>query len=293
MLRRQKIILAMLAQSRQPLQQTVLVKLAFLLRHETVLEADPAFYDFLPYRYGPFSFALYRELDRLVRDDVVTAAGERYALGKGKTAISESVASLPAKVHSAIRSIWGAYGHLGHNRLLRDVYERYPWYATQTDRVDLRPAELPPRDPASPAVYTAGYEGKSVDRFFDDLLRAGIRVIIDVRANPVSRKYGFAASSLRSIAERLHIEYSPFPRLGIPSTERAELNSRDAYECLFRRYEQEWLPNRKVEVDRAARLMTSKPCALVCMERDPRSCHRSRLASAVARINGLPVTHLD
>jgi hypothetical protein len=38
---------------------------------------------------------------------------------------------------------------------------------------------------APKAVYTVGYEGKSVDLFFDGLLQSGVLQILDVRVNPM------------------------------------------------------------------------------------------------------------
>lgn len=52
------------------------------------------------------------------------------------------------------------------------------------------------------AVDTAGYEGKSIDMFFDYLLRQGIKTIVDVRFNPGSRKYGFSKKHFREIAKK-------------------------------------------------------------------------------------------
>ena len=80
MLRRQKTVLALLAEAHEPMTSTLLVKLVFLLRRETILRDDPVFYDFVPYLYGPFSFALYRELDCLQRDGLVTNTDERWAI---------------------------------------------------------------------------------------------------------------------------------------------------------------------------------------------------------------------
>ena len=65
MLMRQRTILDLLTRIERPVTRTVLGKLVFLLRHETVLWHSPSFYDFVPYKYGPFSFTLYRELELL------------------------------------------------------------------------------------------------------------------------------------------------------------------------------------------------------------------------------------
>ena len=50
------------------------MKLVFLLRHETCLKDVPSFYDFVPYKFGPFSFTLYRELERLQQNGYVTTS---------------------------------------------------------------------------------------------------------------------------------------------------------------------------------------------------------------------------
>jgi len=248
-LRRQKTILALLAESKRPVTSTVLVKLAFLLRRETVLGHDSTFYEFLPYLYGPFSFALYRELDCLQRDGLLTKTHERLALSETAVgAVRDHISALPADVRSAVKFVTKKYGSSDHRQLLTDVYRRYPWYATRSERTDLKPAGLKDRKLAQPAVYTAGYQQKSVDAFFDGLLRAGIQVIVDVRANPVSRKYGFARSSMSGIAEKVGMEYCHLPRLGIPSEERADLGTQASYKRLLYMYEREMLPGRNDDV---------------------------------------------
>ena len=52
------------------------------------------------------------------------------------------------------------------------------------------------------------------------------------------------------------------------------------------------LPERFTEVQDLGRLMRLRPSVLVCVEKDVRCCHRSRLAEAVARETGLEVVHL-
>ncbi|MCA9049777.1 MAG: hypothetical protein KDA89_13670 [Planctomycetaceae bacterium] len=71
MLKRRKVLLHILRDANRPVSHIELVKAAFLLREESVLANEPSFYDFVPYKFGPFSFALYRELSALVRDGYV------------------------------------------------------------------------------------------------------------------------------------------------------------------------------------------------------------------------------
>ena len=189
-------------------------------------------------------------------------------------------------------SLVARYGRLSQRALIRDVYARYPWYAINSELPEGRCASTIRPMKASPAVYTAGYEGKSVDAFFNDLLRQGIEVVTHVRANPVSRKYGFSRRHFSDIARKLGLEYRHVPSLGIPSSARANLNGYASYQRLLRRYETKMLPRLNGEISEVARLMRERPAVLVCVEKDVRCCHRSRLAEAASRENELKVIHL-
>lgn len=293
MLIRQKIILALLSRSAKSLTPTVFVKLVFLLRHETALKGASSFYDFVPYKYGPFSFALYRELASLRRDGYVTSDEESIALREDAADLAEDKREeLPVVIREAVEQVVHSYGTKSQTALVRDVYVRYPWYAARSELADLRPKPTVHPKKAKPAASTTGYEGKSVDSFFNRLLRCGIQLIIDVRVNPVSRRYGFSKSRLREIAARLGLGYRHIPSLGIPSKYRADLTDYDSYQRLMNRYEQEMLPNLEKEIREVGRLMQDTPAVLVCVEKDVRCCHRGRLAEAVSRETGLEVNHL-
>jgi Uncharacterized conserved protein len=263
----------------------------FLLRHETEIKGERSFYDFVPYKYGPFSFALYRELTNLRRDGYVIPDEERVALCEQTVSLAEEkINELPAAFHEAVNNIVRRYGAKSQTGLVKDVYARYPWYTTRSELTDLRSSVRAKK--AQPAVYTAGYEGKSVDAFFNELLMKGIRLIIDARANPVSRSYGFSKRQFSEIANRLCLDYSHMPELGIPSEYRTDLTDYDSYQRLLKKYEREMLPNLAEEIGEVGKLMKETPAVLVCMEKDVRYCHRSRLAEAISRKTGLEVRHI-
>ena len=123
-------------------------------------------------------------------------------------------------------------------------------------------------------------------------LHVGIQAVLDVRANPVSRKYGFARKSLSEIGAKLGFNYHHLPELGIAGTKRAHLTDSDSYQRLLEQYEAEMLPKRLAAVTRLLALLRERPSALVCFEKDMRYCHRGRLAAVVARAGGLEVLHL-
>jgi len=82
------------------------------------------------------------------------------------------------------------------------------------------------------------------------------------------------------------------PALGIPSKYRGDLSDFDSYQRLMKKYEQEMIPRLGDEIDEVGKLMMETPAVLVCVEKDVRCCHRSRLADAVSRKTGLEVKHI-
>ena len=59
MLNLQKTLLRLLTSAQRPVGRLELTRLAFLLREEMSSQGGSTFYDFLPYKHGPFSFCLY------------------------------------------------------------------------------------------------------------------------------------------------------------------------------------------------------------------------------------------
>ena len=289
MLRRQRTILRLLSAAGEQVSATQLQKYIFLLREETSLGRDSTFYEFLPYKYGPYSFAAQREIDTLVAYGYIKSSATSLEITTlGKTESTE-VGSDAAR---AVLAIVSKYAKTPLRTLLKDVYARYPWYASNSDLKDLVPDDAPKPKSAPVAVYTMGYEDRSVDGFLDRLLRTGIRKVVDVRANPVSRKYGFARSSLASLAGKLGLGYTHCPELGISSEKRRDVETPDEFQELFGYYEREILPEEADAVAKVAELMKTVPSVLVCMEKEAVDCHRSRLATRVASLTNLKIVHL-
>ena len=139
-------------------------------------------------------------------------------------------------------------------------------------------------------LATIGYEGRSYEAYFSQLLGAGISRLCDVRRNPFSRKWGFSKRLLSQGCEELGMRYEPFPELGIESKHRANLSDRAAYDRLFARYEATTLPRCRDAVGRIAGWIDAgERVAITCYERDSRDCHRSRLASAIVNTLAEPL----
>jgi uncharacterized protein (DUF488 family) len=293
LLTRQRILLTLLQNVGRPLSPVAFVGMVFLLRHETTLRHDTTFYDFVPHKFGPFSFNLYRELALLRQKGLVAHDENRIALLKTNgSSPSDAFRELPRRVTSAITDVVADYGGADQDAVVARVHSHYPRYAVPSDKEGYRPPLVGHERPAAKVIYTAGYEGRSVDAFLDELMKAGVQTIVDVRANPVSRKYGFSGSSLRDIATKLGFTYRHHPELGIPSSERRNLGTPESYESLFDRYERQMIPQRLNELYALVAVLREKPCVLLCMERDPQRCHRTRLARAATVLTGFRIMHL-
>jgi uncharacterized protein (DUF488 family) len=282
MLLRQRTILSVLDAAGGAVGQLDLFKLLFLAREENELPAG-AGHDFLPYKRGPYSFTLARDVRTLKASGLVretknsieiTAAGAKNA-GKTPSSVS-SLISATVKRHQARDT----------SKLIDHVYATYPWYTVNSKWEDRRAQERPT---AEIAVYTTSYEGVQVDGLLNRLMHKGIDVLIDVRYNPVARRYGFHKSTLASLCNLVGIDYIHRPEVGIPGDWRADLGTSETYESLFKRYASDVLPAQEKSLIWLAETIKLKPTALMCKEADPKCCHRTTLAKTLADRTGLPV----
>jgi uncharacterized protein (DUF488 family) len=285
MLERQKIILKLLQLSGGSAPRLKLVKLAFLLGRSG-FHGDTTFYRFLPYKYGPFSFTMYHELLGLARDGYIIDDADRLSV---KPLSKQPTTTIKAKTTTHLRAFWDDHGHLPTGDLVNLAYSKYPWFTVNSERKERRASKRPV---AKPAVFTAGYEGLQVDDFLDLLMRAGVQRLIDVRNNPISRRYGFHKGTLTRLCEGLGIEYRHFPQVGIPSAWRSAVASEAGYSRLFERYRRDVLPEQPEVIREVADLVNDRSSVLVCQEREACRCHRSHLADRVAALTGLPILNL-
>lgn len=285
MLNRQKVLIQLLRSASRSVSRFELTKWSFLLRHEYPSSGGSSFYDFVPYQYGPFSFALYQELDKLEAMSYVRRDGENSCALDAD--ISDGVGIDDRRLDYDIRRLVQQFSGHGTGELTDYVYESYPSFTCNS-----RIRRLAARPEAAPAVYTAGYEGRSIDSFLNLLIESGVRRLVDVRRNPIARRYGFHKSTLNRLCERLDIEYVHFPRLGIASEKRQELATKADYRALFADYARETLALQGEDIREVSRLVAERPSVLVCMENDPEFCHRSVLAVQVAKCSGLPINNL-
>ncbi|MBB3861232.1 uncharacterized protein (DUF488 family) [Novosphingobium hassiacum] len=130
-------------------------------------------------------------------------------------------------------------------------------------------------------IWTIGYEQSSVPGVMAALRKAGVEVLADVRALPLSRRPGFSKTALGANAREAGIEYVHFKALGTPAEGRAAARRND-HATLERIYEgQLELPEALAAGAKLADLATRRKVALLCYEREAHGCHRTLLRQAM------------
>ena len=290
---RQKLLLFLLEHAGGNLRKMDLQKLLFLYIEET--GADH--YAFVPYRFGCYSFLADDDLDLLQKRGWLEQNNKELRL-------ATSIALLPWARNNSERKAVGVWLNKKTNRgrtLVREVYRKYPYYAVNSEikeqLLDKKELALVNQagvisGPACKLIYTIGYEGLHIEEYINKLICNGIKLLCDVRKNPLSRKYGFSKRSLSTLLPKFGIEYLHMPELGIKSQNRKDLKSSSDYEILFDDYRKS-LPERQVGLTRIMKeFKTHKRIALTCFERESQSCHRHCISDFLARHNRMKVCHL-
>ena len=282
--RRQRILLTLLEEFGGKLKNVDLQKYLFLLS----LSQRDRVYHFVPYKYGCFSFQAYQDKRKLTEKGYLKPSSD-WQLEKPPSprgAVSDDDREKVCQVRKD-------FGALKGDDLVGYVYRRYPYYAIKSaiaSRVlsedELQKVEMARPRKRGSVLCSIGYEGKSLEEYLNTLIREDIKVLCDVRKNPISRKYGFSKRTLSNALEALGIEYMHCPDLGIDSKERAGLQSQKDYDRLFARYENTVLRNNREGVMQLCDLINKrKRIAVTCYEKMPQQCHRTRVANSILKLN--------
>lgn len=131
------------------------------------------------------------------------------------------------------------------------------------------------------AVHTIGYEKATVASVIAALTGAGVEVLADVRALPLSRRPGFSKTALAGAAQEAGIAYRHFKPLGTPKEGREAARKGDQA-GLERVYAgQLELPEALAAAAELRDLAGGKRVALLCFCGDADKCHRSLLHAAM------------
>lgn len=134
-------------------------------------------------------------------------------------------------------------------------------------------AETTAHTAATGTLVSIGYEGKSVDDLVAQLLEQGVRVLVDVRLTPLSRKPGLSKTNLSKALAAVGISYVHHRALGNPKDNRAgyragEPESRARYRDVLE------TAAASDALAHVSELLDGGVVALLCFEQDHAECHR-------------------
>ena len=263
-----------------------LQKLLFLF----TLRQEKTEYDFIPYKYGCYSYSANAD---------ITVMKTRGMLGESKDHFIkldkvDYYKQLKPTDQKCLLEVKSSYGKMSTRALLKHTYINYPFYATKSEVAAdiLENDELEKVREAKPkgtktALFTIGYEGISLEVYLVRLLKNDVKVLVDVRNNPLSMKYGFSKTLLKRYCESLGIKYVHIPEVGIHSEQRQELNTQSDYDRLFAIYcEQNLTKTIDAQKEILELLKKNKRIALTCFESNICQCHRKHLAEAIEKFPG-------
>ncbi len=142
-------------------------------------------------------------------------------------------------------------------------------------------------------LFTIGYEHATPFAVLDELKRADVGLLIDVRTVAASRRPGFSKRALAAALDERGIGYLHLRGLGTPADGRQAARS-GRLDDLFRIYEAHLTTDKAqqelAELTSLAR--SGRRICLLCYERNPEHCHRRRIAELVCEALDRPVEHL-
>jgi uncharacterized protein (DUF488 family) len=263
------------------LEKIRLQKLLFLFTQKQENKA----YDFVPYRFGCYSYSANADLSAMARKGILSETQSHF-ISLDKTDYLKSLKGTDLNNLVEIKTL---YGSMSANALMKHTYINFPYWATKSEKAEdiLTKIEFEKVKKSIPVsnktiLFTIGYEGISLEEYLNRLLKNDVKILVDVRNNPLSMKYGFSKSLLKRYCENMGIKYMHFPEVGIQSEQRQELKTQNDYDKLFAVYQKNNLPKTVSSQTAILELLIQhKRIALTCFEANICQCHRKYLAEAI------------
>jgi uncharacterized protein (DUF488 family) len=289
---RRKIFLALLETFSGKLNSSDFEKLLLLLCRQT----NQNYYDFFPHKYGCFSFLSYQDKRVLIKNGYLKDS-DKFELTSRKSFIN-NIKEEDRKALTELTTKWSR--SLG-NKLKKYTYLEYPEYAIKSEIAEkiLNNEELNMIKSYAifsdcKTLFTTGYEGLTIDAYMNKLIKNNIKLVIDVRKNPLSMKYGFSKTRLRNYLNKVKINYTHLPELGIVSKLRKDLKGPEDYEKLFDNYASKTIPNNLEAIKKITDLLNEyKRVTLTCFESNHKFCHRHKITEWLVNNSfNYPIVHI-
>ena len=283
---RRKIILALLQLFDGNLDKIRLQKLLFLFTKNQVKSE----YDFIPYKFGCYSYSANADMTAMVTRGFLTEDEKTFE----KKDNIDYFKQLKPSDQKLLQEVKVNYGKMSSRALMKHTYINFPFYAIKSEAAEniLSIDELDKVAKATPkgnktVLFTIGYEGVSLEEYLVRLIKNDVKVLVDVRNNPLSMKFGFSKSQLTKYCASLGIEYVHIPEVGIQGDQRQELNNQSDYDKLFDLYRKHNLSKTVNSQNEILKLLKQyKRIALTCFEANICQCHRKHLAEAIEKLPG-------
>ena len=263
-------------------------KSMFLLTHSNY--GCENLYDFFPHKMGCYSIRLRSDYHSLADEDYLEEDYDtnRYRVKEKGEYSARITFFIDKETDAAIKKVVETVSAMQEEDLIRYTYSLEPYYAIKSEIVSslnmdddflsrLADAQSDVNDETH-AIYTIGYEGRSIDGLINELIKRNIRTLFDVRKNAFSMQREFSKQSLVEATSEAGIDYVHCPEVGIVSDKRQELLPEGRKDELFDWYKANVLPTSRRFVDKALAAFDNGSIAFMCYEKDPMDCHRSRLA---------------
>src|SRR6185437_6777726 len=127
----------------------------------------------------------------------------------------------------------------------------------------------------------------------DEIERAGVKLLVDVRAVASSRRPGFSKSQLAAGLDERGISYVHLRGLGTPKDGRIAARSGkfDALQKIYAKHLK--TPQAREELDELSSLVQkSGPVCILCYERDHTHCHRRWIAEMIEDRDSIKIENL-
>lgn len=281
---RRKILLSLLEVFENEVEKIQLQKLLLLLHK---WQEKPS-YDFVPYKYGCFSFQANADLHTMAKYKQVENHEKTW-----KRIDKESyIESLKKNDKDVLFRLKRFFGDKTTNELISITYKKYPYFAINStiaeqvlNKEELKEVQKLKEKSKKTCLFTIGYEGVSLEKYLNKLIDEGVSALIDVRKNSFSMKYGFSKKQLSNACEGVNICYYHLPELGIVSEKRKALNCQKDYDILFDNYKETNLKNTIATQEKVVELLIKhNRIALTCFEANVCQCHRKPLAEAITKL---------
>jgi len=279
--KRQRLMLALLESFGGKLSKTDFQKLLFLYTTSYSKEKQ---YNFIPYFYGCYSFQAHSDLGTMEKYGFISIEDSLYT--KAKNYLGSFINFIENDEQIRLKAFTTRFQEMKGKDLIGYVYNKFPYFTIHSqiakDYLDSKIIEENRPKINESQFFTIGYEGKSVEEYINELIKNNISILIDVRKNAMSMKFGFTKNFLNRTLKNIGIKYIHMPEFGIESENRQSLNNQEDYNLLFEKYKKTTLSNAEIPLNKLFALFKQhKRLAITCYEKDIKMCHRGCIAKEI------------